>query len=125
MGGIVAGIDLSDVVRYYALTATVQLLRASVGAWVDGRWTPGARAPVSLTASVQPFMDDTESLPEGQRSRQMLNVWSTSAMRPVRRKEGTPGDIIVHDGAHYEVEEFLDWARNGNYWQARCVKVEQ
>lgn len=126
MGGINANINLSRAVKRFALTAAVELYRSNTGGnWADGRWVPSSSEVVSLTASVQPNIDEKQDLPDGVRSKRILNVWSTSAIRPVKRIEGTPGDVIVHDGEPYEVYDFKDWSRNGAYWWAMCVAVNQ
>ncbi len=125
MSSTVADIDVTDAIRYLGLKAKVTLARASGGVWVDGRYAAGASSAVSFTATVQSYADENQTLPEAVRTKRLINVWSTSELKPTKRGEGTPGDVITWNGAPYEVYDFWDRSTDGSYWKALCVAVDQ
>lgn len=119
-------LNLSRVIKRYALTADLTLKRFSGGAWIDGRWADEQPTDVALTANVQPMGGkQKQTLPEGDRTREAIHIWATSQMRPVERENGKPGDRVEWEGKEYEIINVQDWSYNGNYWEADAVKVEQ
>jgi hypothetical protein len=122
----VANIDLTGAIRRLALASQVTLSRAARGGvYVDGRWVPADATDVQVTAVVQNYTDENQTLPEAVRTKRLIKVWSDSALKPAKRAEGTPGDRISWQGSPYEVYEFWDRSTDGNYWEALCVAVDQ
>ncbi len=106
--------------------AKLLLTRYEVGgSWVDGRWVDGSQTPVEFMGVAQSYTDEKQELPEAQRAKRLIKVWSTSELRPIRRSEGRPGDVITWNGAPYEVSLFWDRSNDGNYWTAVCTAVDQ
>lgn len=117
---------MSRVVERYALTADLSIERYGGGSWADGRWVNEQPTAVALTAHVQPMGQEAKQiLPEGDRTRDGITVWSTTAIRPVQRSEGKPGDVVLWGGKSYEVVALTDWSSQGDYWEAGCIKVDQ
>jgi len=117
---------MDRVVKRFALTADLMIERFGGGAYVDGRWVNEQPTQVALTANVQPAGGrQLMRLPEGDRTRDNITVWSTSELRPVARAQGKPGDLVLWNGERYEVIQLNDWSANGDYWEATCAKVDQ
>lgn len=130
MSSTVANINLQggsgSALRRLAQRAKLALTRYEVGgSWVDGRWVDGSQTPVEFTGVAQSYTDENQELPEAMRLKRLIKVWSTDALRPIRRSEGRPGDVITWNGSPYEVHLFWDRSNDGNYWTAVCVAVDQ
>ncbi len=128
MSSTVANLDLTGAIRRLGLVAKVQVVRsvAAAGAViVDGRYVDVPTEAVEITATVQSYIDEMQNLPEATRTKRLIKVWSTSAIKPTQRSEHTPGDLITWQGHNYEVEQFWDRSTDGNYWSAICVAVDQ
>jgi len=122
----VANIDVTGAVLRLGLRAQVMLKRASIGGqFVDGRSVAAPTDDVLLYATVQSYTDENQSLPEAVRSKRMINVWSNSQIKPVKRADGTDPDRIVWNGSEYEVYDFWDRSTDGGYWKALCTAVDQ
>lgn len=65
----------------------------------DGYWTDGAATDTSITASVQPASGKTlEILPEGERSKRSIRVYTTTDLRTTSPQDGTRSDELVIAG---------------------------
>ncbi len=96
------------------------------GMRLGGRWVDSVSVTASVTASVQIASGKTkELLPEGLRTKDAIEVWSTSELRPLQRAEGKQPTIVHWDDAEYEVQVLEDWYAHGRYWFALCSKVDQ
>lgn len=117
---------MERVVKRFALTASLYIERFAGGTWADGRWVGEQPELVALTANVQPAGGRQKlALPEGDRTKDAITVWSTSSLQPVLRSEGKPGDIVLWNNRRYEAVNLNDWSANGNYWEVTCVGVDQ
>jgi hypothetical protein len=130
MSNTVAKINLQNgpgsALRRLSQQAQLTLIRAGEsGSWVDGRWVDGFSDGVQFTGVCQAYTDEKEELPEASRMKRLIKVWSTSELRPLRRENGKPGDIIVWNGVAYEVSLFWDRSNDGNYWTAVGTAVDQ
>lgn len=119
-------LNMDRVVKRFALTASLYIERFSGGTWADGRWVEEQPTLVAVTANVQPAGGRQKmALPEGDREKDAITVWSNSAIRPVQRAEGKPGDNVLWNSETWETVSLNDWSANGNYWEITCVKVYQ
>ena len=126
MSSTVANIDVTNAILRLGLRDQITLKRANQGAAiVDGRYADAATDDVQLFATVQSYQDENQSLPEAVRSKRMINVWSNSEIKPVKRAEGTSPDRVVWNGSEYEVYDFWDRSTDGGYWKALCTAVDQ
>jgi hypothetical protein len=109
----------------HAHMAGITINRSLGGDYVDGRWVSMGVTAIAVTASVQPAgARQKQSLPEGDRAKEVISVWSLQAVDVVNRTEKRPGDIVVWNNKNFEVVELTDWTDHSNYWQAICVKVD-
>lgn len=111
-------------------TGQVQLTlhRRTSQTYVNGRAVKSASADVIITANVQPVMKmtDLQFLPEGDRSKKTLKVYSKDLIR--QKKEGTGGwdaDTFTWEGELYEVRKVVNYGMGVlNHYHAICVRLE-
>lgn len=113
------------------LTGSVMLdvIRRDAEIIVRGSPVPGAESIVQVVCNVQPVLKSTDTylLPEGDRSRATLKIYTKGA--PIRqRKEGVDGwaaDRFYWEGELYEVMKVINY-RMGvlDHYKALCARVE-
>lgn len=87
--------------------STVTVVRKTAGVYDDnGRYTEGTPTTITITANIQPGlkMNDTQFLPEGERGRLAIRIYTSSELRC--RKEGTSGydaDEVIYMERTYVV----------------------
>jgi hypothetical protein len=116
-------LDVSDVVAGFA-TETLNVTRASAApTYVHGKLVPAASTTFPTAAHVQPSGGrDVLRLPEGQRSREVITVWSAADL--VAAAEGGPkGDRFTWNGNTYEVQVIKAWRAAGGFCETICTRV--
>lgn len=98
-------------------------LKRSVDAgYVNGVWNSVVTG-VYVMAGVQPATGaDIKRLPEGDRAKKVLRVYSADELRVHDEKAGLPADIIIIGQDDFVVVEVERWP---NYWKALVVRREQ
>lgn len=112
-----------------SLSATIQRLanatievERQAGSYVEGRYQLGAPERFLLLACVQPL--DGEQLfrlPDGQRTREHLAMFTTEALRNTDTAAGTKADRVTVHSRVYEVQRVEPW---DSFFWAMVVKVE-
>ena len=112
-------------------SVTLSVTRQAAGSYVAGRFTPGSTSLVNVRANVQPVLKSTDTmlLPEADRSKAVLKVYTDGAeLRQL--KEGADGwgaDRFTWEGEVYEVMKVISY-NTGNqlkHFKALCSRVEQ
>lgn len=116
--------DLSSVIGAFSqgpLSAT----RYGAGARVDGAWVPGAATPVVFDpAVVLPLgPKEVDLMPEGLRTRQLLQLFTVDAPQVLDETAQTPGDRFVWLGETYEVQRSEPWGPAANYYRSVAVRL--
>lgn len=108
---------------------TLDITRRAKQEIVRGRPVPGAEEIVQVVCNVQPVLksSDTLLLPEGDRSKACLKVYSQGG--EIRQlKEGPNGwsaDRFMWQGDLYEVMKVINYAMGVlNHYKAICMRVE-
>lgn len=109
---------------------TLEVSRYDAAAYVAGRAvTDATPTVVQVVANVQPVLKSTDTylLPEGDRSRAVLKVYTNAT--PLRQlKEGAGGwaaDRFYWDGELYEVMKVIEYKMGVlNHGKALCSRVE-
>lgn len=104
------------------------LTRSNGGQWVGGRWQPSVDTQVLIEASVQPVTRSTDlmMLPEGDRAKAAVEVWSASEIRMVKEGDGgwSPDRFTWLDN-EYEVMKAMPWQMGHiDHYHAVCRRVE-
>lgn len=125
----VAGIDLRDVVRMFAVPAySVAILRPTgPGQMINGRFEEAARTSIPLRfASVQPFTaSQRQMLPEGMREADTRHIFCIDQVNPVKRAVQLESDMISYKGFQWEIIELYDWNENANFWHIGVARIGQ
>ncbi len=108
---------------------TLDVIRREAETYVNGRPVPGAEVIVPVVCNVQPVLKSTDTylLPESDRSKAVLKVYTNGAELKQRR-EGTPGwaaDRFMWEGDLYEVMKVSSYKMGVlNHYKALCSRVE-
>jgi hypothetical protein len=101
--------------------------RFSVGArGVDGRFVDGASTDAVISASVQPLEGkDRAILPEGDRSKDGIKVYTTSDLAPADQHVGTSGDQLIVDGVIFEVRNVVRERSIIPHYRAFALRLQE
>ena len=108
---------------------TLDIIRREAEVIIRGRPSPGAESIVPVVCNVQPVLKSTDTylLPEADRSRATLKVYSKGDIIR-QRKEGVNGhaaDRFYWKGELYEVIKVIDYDMGVlNHYKALCMRVE-
>ena len=111
-------------------TTTVTRTRTTGTRNTSGRWTPGTPTTAPVLASVQPAGGkDLQRLPEGQRKRDAIAVWTESELI-VADQYGTArqqSDRITYKGVVYECQhvEYFDAETTVPHYYAVAVRLDE
>jgi hypothetical protein len=106
----------------------ITVSRSVGGIWVKGVYKPNAPTTLTIKANIQPILKSTETqmLPEGDRSKEMVKVYTTSEL--LQRKEGVSpvqGDTFVFDGKTWEVMKVIAYKMGVlSHFKSICVRRE-
>lgn len=108
-----------------AMNGTALLvLRTATGAYVEatGLWEAGAEVTIEAICSVQPVNgDDMLRIPEGDRVKKILKLYSDTELRVHNEATGAQADTVTIEGEQYQVKIVEKWP---TYWKAFVVRVE-
>lgn len=108
------------------LATPITVTRSAIGTYVDGRWVAGATSSVSITGSVQPAKmrhEELLRLPEGDRNRSAIRVYSKSELLSNDESTGQVADVVAWQGEQYEVQKVDVWAEGIAHYKALCLRV--
>jgi hypothetical protein len=93
-------------------TGTYTVTRRAVGAYSDGRWTPGGTSSFSIIASIQPVSGRLLlALPENERTEEQRVVYTITELRT--RIGAADPDVVTIDGDAWEVSRVDRWQAFG------------
>jgi len=110
-----------------AFSQTYKVIRNNVGGtWSNGLYTKGATTEISIEGSVQPVNgEDLLNLPEAQRSKGVLKIFTDVKLYTVSTKNNFMADILEYKGDKYEVQEVKDYSDYFfSHYRAILTKVE-
>lgn len=119
--------DLSSVVKSFALPP-VTLIRQAPGVYdPHGRWVAGATTEIQRSMIIAPATPrDLQVLPEGLRTEETLAFFDIEELRTATAgTNGTAADRVVYNGATYELHHVDNWSHQAGYWRAIGIKVGQ
>lgn len=106
----------------------ITIKRSVGGSWVKGVYKPRPTTSTTISANIQPVLKSTDTLllPEGDRSREMVKVYTTFEL--LQRKEGdspVQGDTFVFDGKTWEVMRVIGYKMGVlSHFKSICVRRE-
>ena len=98
----------------------------------DGRWVEGSSSDTSITASVQPGdAEDLALLPEGERTRRAIRVYTDTELRTSSPQDGYRSDRLVVSGltgiddGTYQVQHVKPYYALLGHHRAIAVRVQE
>lgn len=90
----------------------------------NGRYVEPSYSDATIRANVQPLSpEDLLRLPEGQRQKKTLTIFTPSDLRVVNDTTKTKADHIIDGGVTYEVYGIENWTDEGGYYTANIIEV--
>lgn len=85
--------------------------RYDAGTYDKGRWVPGTSyTETEIIASIQPLSGrERELLPEGERTKEVVRVYTKYGLRQAIEKNNVKGDQVSYKGRLYEVKRVDTW----------------
>lgn len=109
-------------------STVLKITRRDKGQFESGRYTEGTSRNVEVRANVQPILRsrDTMILPEADRSKAALKVYSSEPLRQLREgDDGWEADQFEYRGDVYEVMKVIDYDMGVlNHYKAICSRKE-
>lgn len=90
--------------------STYEITRFEPGDHINGIWVNGAETQTEMIASIQPLSPyEVMKLPEGSRSKEMIKIYTTFALRATIESLKVKGDRVSYRGRLYEVRKISEW----------------
>jgi hypothetical protein len=105
--------------------STVRRSRRAAGSSSYGIYIPGATTDTDITAVVVRGLETQELLPPGERTGEVVTIFTSESLFTSRAPAGFLADLIVFEGETYEVRAVRDLSAHGNFKEAAAVKVAQ
>lgn len=110
-------------------SVTLDVTRTTATTYVNGRTVVGTPTVVQVVANVQPVLKSTDTylLPEADRSKAVLKVYTKGAsLRQLKEGDGGwAADRFTWGGDLYEVMKVIDYGMGVlNHYKALCSRVE-
>lgn len=106
----------------------VSVTRSGAGSYVDGRWVAGSTSQFSITASMQPVKlkhNELLHLPEGDRNRSAVRVYTATELRAANEDNGTISDFVTWEGEQWEVVKVDVWSLGIAHYKAIALRVSR
>lgn len=105
--------------------ATVTRIRYTTGTRdSSGRYVAAIESATVASASVQgPEGNDLQSLPEGERTKEVRKVYLSIDVRAADQDAGTLADALIIDGVAHEVRKVWPWRAGSLIPHHKCLAV--
>ena len=118
-------LDMRDAIELCAIDLEVKRSTADPTVSAEGLLVPGAVTTITIKGMIHPAPKEViERLPEGQRTRDPKQVFTTAELYTARSDRRA--DVIVDPfgGLEYEVSELAAWSM-GQYYEAVALRVDR
>jgi hypothetical protein len=108
-------------------SVTVTVKRKTAGSYVNSRWQDGTESTLTIKANVQPNLSgrDVRTLPEGDRSKKTIKLYTVSDLKVAEQGELLEGDKVQWNSEWYEVRATFPYQMGVlNHTKAICVREE-
>lgn len=117
--------DLSDVIQLLQ-SGTYVVTRPDATTLLNGRRVEPTTTTFEITASAQPASGRAiAALPEGLRSTEAMEIYTSAELRQARPEAGVEADRIAVDGAVFEVVNVKRWNKLGNFYRATITRLSE
>jgi len=87
--------------------------RRAATTYVNGKAVAGAESDVVVNGSLQPMnAREVMLLPEGQRTRENLKIYTDTVLNPAEKETGKPADRLTIGSYVYEVTGMENWTQS-------------
>ena len=99
--------------------------RATIGSNTKGTYVPGATSNITIEANWQPLSGkELLNLPELQRTRRSIKVYSEDEIRGLNDVTKIPADIItIEDGSKFEIQNVQYYKELNEHWKGIGVEI--
>ena len=99
--------------------------RASAGTHVKGKYVAGSTSSITIEANWQPLNGkELLNLPELQRTRRSIKIYSEDEMKGLDKVNKIPADIItIEDGSSFEIQSVEYYKELDEHWKAIGVET--
>jgi len=107
--------------------STCSVKRFAPGEYIDGHYIAGAESTFEIVASIQPLgAYEMLQLPEGQRTKEAVKIYTTSPLRQTIESQQVKGDRVAYKSRLYEVQKVSTWETFTDipHFKAVAVMVE-
>lgn len=107
---------------------SVTITRSVAGSYTDGRWVAGSTSELTITASIQqqrPRPDELLHLPEGDRTREAVRIYTDTALQTANEDTGIVADFLTWDGEQWEVVRVETWTLGICHFKALALRVSR
>ncbi len=117
---------LSGTLRRFS-TGSYLVQHQPVGSYVKGKFVANPNPEqFYIIASIQPATpQDLLRLPEGQRTKDSITIWTETVLQEPDAISGAQGDTVYFGNRQYQVERIFQWADSGGYNKVLAQKVGQ
>lgn len=107
-------------------TESITVTRYKKGAYHKGRFRQGASVQLKIPAVVIPIKgQELLKLPEGQRTKEGIKVYTKDPLKTADDTEKTSADILCLRGKDYEVQDVQQWhSVDLPHYRSLAVKIE-
>lgn len=93
----------------------IRVERSSPGSYVDGLFVPGPISTFKALGSVQqPTPRDLQTLPEGERVKNLKMVICSKKLQTANEDTNTLADVIIAKGIRFKITMLADWLSYGH-----------
>lgn len=102
----------------------ITILRKTEGEWIKGRWVEGRTEEIEIEANVQQMRGhELVVLPEADRTKDSIKVYSVERLRTVEEVKQEEADIVVWEGKHYRAVKTMTYKMGVlNHTKTVCVR---
>jgi hypothetical protein len=118
---------MSNILLKYVGKVSLTLTRYNAGSYINGLWVNGSTTTPVIQANVQPLKgEEILDLPEGQRDKKAITLYTASLIKAPDESAQTRGDVFTFDGDTYEVKVVRKWSMGvRDHYQALACRVDE
>lgn len=102
--------------------------KSGTGEYVDGEYIESPSEVIIIKANIQPALASyaTQLLPEGDRNKEAINIFSNDWLYTARSGVGVPlkADVIIYRGGMWEVVVSRPYGNFGEHCESLAIKFD-
>lgn len=91
----------------------------------EGNVIKAKRKEIAIMAAVQPFsIGEMENLPEGERTKQMIKLYTSDALKLSQNESLKASDVVLYNGQCWEVQRTEQWPDGLGHYKSVAVLIQ-